>query len=91
MSQFEFLARYAEVLGTEGTEYWTGYRFVGSDDLGNLPEGVEDLLLNPSNQGQGDQAAADSGTCLTIGRDGKLYKRLCTDERPAVCYRQFQG
>ena len=90
-SQFNLLARYAQVIAGMGEVYWIGYSFMSADDLGDIPSDIETLLLDGANYGQGDQAEAESGVCLAIGQDGLLYRRDCTTQLPAFCYQLIEG
>lgn len=92
--QFANLASYAEVLGRADEFYWLGYSYRNEtvlEDVSMLAVAAGSAILLPANYGPGQQQDARQGVCIAIGKDGRLYSRLCEELLGSFCQLFIQG
>ena len=87
--EFELLRSFVGVLAQDNERLWLGYYYdtSGSPRLRGTGAESQSSVLEGQNFGAGESPA--DGVCITIGRDGRLYRMNCTEALPYACYRDL--
>ena len=87
--QFEALQGFVEVLLEGSDPLWLGYYYDANGNV--LLRGSGELSESPvfddaDNFAPGGVSAGGDGVCLTIGSNGQLQRRMCSDTLAYACY-----